>query len=148
MLPRAILRISRDLTPKFCSILLKAPGWGYQLLGLNRMHHKILVSTLLWRRKPGDPGKAWKTRNGAERRVLAALSRESPWESHWGSKEKLIWDLFPHHLTARTAWWCSSACQSQGKLILEEFLLSKTTLEWQSHSEPGARAVFWLNLQI
>lgn len=67
---------------------------------------------------------------------MVALRRESPWESHGGSKEKLIWDLFPHHLTASTAWWCSSGCQSrakQGKLFLEEFLLPKQNSPLLSH---------------
>lgn len=128
-MPRAILQISRDLTPKSCSILLKAPGWGYQLPGLNGgrttrslCQHQCGRGNLVTSEKPG------KTRNGAGRRVLVALRRERPWESHRGSKEKLIWDLFPHHLTASTAWWCSSGCRSrakQGKLFLEEFLLPK-----------------------
>lgn len=59
------------------------------------MHHEILVPTPLWRRKPGHPEKPGKARIGAGRRVMVALSRESPRERHWGSKEKLVWHLFP-----------------------------------------------------
>lgn len=85
MLPRAIFQISRDLTPKSCSILLKAPGWGYQLLGLNGgcttrslCQHQCGRGNLVTPEKPG------KNRNEAGRRVLVALSRESPWERHGG----------------------------------------------------------------
>lgn len=45
-----------------------------------------------------------------------------------GPKEKLLWDLSPHPLAASRARSCSRGCQSQakqGKLILEELLLSK-----------------------
>lgn len=76
VLQRAILWISGDLTPKSCTILLKAPGWGYQLLWLNRgrttrslCQHHYGGGNLGTTEKPG------KTRNGAGRRVLLVAGK-------------------------------------------------------------------------
>lgn len=91
MLPRDILRISRDLTPKSCSILLKALGWGYQLLGLNRgcttrslCQHHCGGGNLGTLEKPGKK-QEWSREEGVH-----CTEQGKPLGESLGSKEKLF----------------------------------------------------------